>query len=274
MKRSTAPPREGPVTGTAGTGTGATTRRLDPDALAAMEEQHDFLRRSLVDLDREHAAGDLDDDDYRTLAADYRARAGRVAAAIADGKASFAATRRPRSSRRGAVVAAAVAVFAVLAGVLVAQAVGRRDPGLASSGADPRSQTRRALADCLEFGTSQQVLEALRCYDDVLDDQPDNAEALTYRGWFLVLAGLPDEGLPYLALAVEADPGFADARAFRAVVFNGLCRPADALAELDVLEAGDPAPAMLELTTGVRRDAEEQLAGTGPPCMPPPPPPR
>ena len=33
-----------------------------------------FLRRSIADLDREHAAGDLGDDDYRSLRAGYERR--------------------------------------------------------------------------------------------------------------------------------------------------------------------------------------------------------
>ncbi len=244
-------------------------RRLDPDALAALEEQHEFLRRSLVDLDHEYAAGDLDEDDHRTLAADYRDRAGRVAAAIEEGKARFVDARRHRSPRRLALALAALAAFAAIAGLVVAQAAGRRDPGEAASGADPRSATRQALAECLDLGAAQQVLEALRCYDGILADQPDNAEALAYRGWFLVLAGLPGEGLPYLDRAVETDPGYADARAFRAVVLNGFCRPSDAVEDLDVLETLDPPPGMRELTAGVRADAEGQLAGTGPVCAPP-----
>ena len=36
----------------------------DPDAYAALEEQRDFLLRSLDDLERERAAGDIDEDDY------------------------------------------------------------------------------------------------------------------------------------------------------------------------------------------------------------------
>ena len=39
-------------------------RDLDPDALAALEEERDFLLRSLQDLEREYAAGDVDESDY------------------------------------------------------------------------------------------------------------------------------------------------------------------------------------------------------------------
>ena len=53
---------------------------IDVDALADLEEQRRFLLQSLKDLDREREAGDIDDDDYRTLKDDYTARA------AADGK--------------------------------------------------------------------------------------------------------------------------------------------------------------------------------------------
>ena len=56
-----------------------------------LEEQRDHLLASLDDLDAEYEAGDLDDDDYRTLRADYTARAAAVIRAIdgddADGAA-------------------------------------------------------------------------------------------------------------------------------------------------------------------------------------------
>src|SRR5690606_37957028 len=45
------------------------------DDLVALEEQRDFLLRSLDDLEREREAGDLDDDDYQALKDDYTARA-------------------------------------------------------------------------------------------------------------------------------------------------------------------------------------------------------
>ena len=36
--------------------------RFDPDALAALESERDFLLRSLTDLEEEREAGNLDDD--------------------------------------------------------------------------------------------------------------------------------------------------------------------------------------------------------------------
>ena len=57
-------------------------RELDPDALAALEEERDFLLRSLRDLEREHDVGDVDDHDYEVLKDDYTARAATVLRSI------------------------------------------------------------------------------------------------------------------------------------------------------------------------------------------------
>ena len=59
-----------------------------------LEEQQRFLQRSLSDLEREHDAGDLDDDDYATLKHDYEAR-------LAVGRRAPSRTAR-RSSRPSA----------------------------------------------------------------------------------------------------------------------------------------------------------------------------
>jgi hypothetical protein len=47
-----------------------------------LEQERQFLLRSLADLDAEWAAGDIEEDDYRTLSDDYTARAAAVLKAI------------------------------------------------------------------------------------------------------------------------------------------------------------------------------------------------
>ncbi len=54
---------------------------MSPD-VGNLEEERDFLLRSLEDLEAEHQAGDLDDGDYVTLKDDYTARAARVLRAL------------------------------------------------------------------------------------------------------------------------------------------------------------------------------------------------
>ncbi len=48
---------------------------MNPDRLAALEEERRFLLRSLADLEREREAGDVDDVDYRELRDGYTVRA-------------------------------------------------------------------------------------------------------------------------------------------------------------------------------------------------------
>lgn len=108
--------------------------RLDPDELAALEDQRDFLLRSLDDLEREHDAGDLDDADYEALRSDYTGRAAETLRAIEDQRSLFDDAKRDTSWGRRIAVFGGVAVFAVLAGFLVASALGARKSGDAASG--------------------------------------------------------------------------------------------------------------------------------------------
>jgi hypothetical protein len=98
---------------------------VNPDELAELEEQRSFLVRSLDDLDRELAAGDVDALDAGTLRDDYTHRLAEVQRAIETGHASLP----PQLPRRpGRVVAAVVVVvgLAVGAGFAVANAAGSR----------------------------------------------------------------------------------------------------------------------------------------------------
>ncbi len=240
---------------------GPTRGRIDPAALAALVDERDFLLRSLDDLEREHDAGDVGDDDYETLKDDYTARAARAIRAIEAHQARTRATRRPRSVRRLLVTVAGVAAFAVLAGVLVAQASGRRGSGDALTG-DIRESTRTALAEALQQATEGDYAGAVAIYDDVLADDPTNVEALTYKGWFLFLAG-DTAGIDSLIAATEADPGYPATHAFLAVILDRAGRAEAALSELDRLDALDPPPNITALVSGMRERLEAEVAGAG-----------
>ena len=91
---------------------------LDPDTLAHLEEERDFLLRSLDDLEEEYAAGDVEEDDYRALRDDYTQRAATVLRSIEQRRAArAAATSRRRSPARVLAWGAGVLVFGVLAGL-------------------------------------------------------------------------------------------------------------------------------------------------------------
>ena len=220
-------------------------------------DQREFLLRSLEDLEQEHDAGDLDDDDYHALRDDYTARA---AAAL---RAEARAAAPPSTRRRPLVVLAGILLFATLAGVLVAQASGRRDPGETATGDITQSITEKLnqAGRCFSEGDADC---AIRLYDEVLEEQPRNAEALAYKGWALyTLEGDAEAALTSLIAAATADRDYPDAHAFLAVVFfrSGLVQ--QAANELDRLEALDPPPDLLALTEPLRAEVDAALAGAG-----------
>jgi tetratricopeptide (TPR) repeat protein len=218
---------------------------VDLDALADLEEQRRFLLQSLRDLDRERDAGDIDEDDYRTLRDDYTARAAAVLHAIEAGKAGLVQqrqTRGRRSTKVTALVVAAVVGLAIGGGVLVASTSGQRVPGQTVTGNVP-SNVNDQLAAAQQALAQGKAVDALKLFDQVLKQDPRNAQALTFRGWILESANLHDEALASLDKALAADPTFAMAHYFRgAVLFEGKNDPAAAVREFEAFLATNPPP--------------------------------
>lgn len=203
--------------------------RLDPDEMAALEEQRDFLLHSLDDLEREYAAGDLETADYEALRDDYTARAAEILRAIDEQKQAFADARRPRSFGRTVAIFAGVVVFAALAGWLVAASMGAREAGDSATGGIGvrQSPSQRAQA-CQQLMNPQAPTEAIECFQEVLDEDPRNGVALTWLAWHLELSAPYVEGEGAEALsesarglvetAVEHHPEYSYARALRAIM--------------------------------------------------------
>jgi tetratricopeptide (TPR) repeat protein len=259
----------------------ASQRQLDPDTLAALEEERAFLLSSLRDLEAEHEVGDVDEVDYAALKDDYTARAAAVIRAIEDREELMAeaASERKRSPLRIAAIAAGVVLLAVVAGVLMAQASGRRNPGDSITG-DSKQDTRNLLAQAQSQFGNNQYLDAIKTYDQVLQVEPANAEALTYKGWLLYqvasgsgsgsngsgqvsqadLTSLQQNAQESLDQAVKADPTYPDAHIFRAIIARNEGRNADAAAELNQVPP-DQVPQFMRDTVDQLRTA----VGAAPP---------
>lgn len=228
--------------------------------LAALEEQREFLLRSLEDLEREHAAGDVDDHDYQALRDDYTARAAAVLRELDTGRAAPPGSRRA-TPRRTVAIAAATVAFAVAAGVLVAQTAGRRDPGEVATGGIRQSVTEK-LNEAGRRAGEGDLDAAIALYDEVLEDEPAHAEALTYKGWLQTLDGDTAGGLELLLEAATSNPDYPDVHAFLAIVFyrNGLVD--QAARELERLDALDPPAVIRELTADLRVQVDAARSAT------------
>lgn len=195
-----------------------------------LEDERDFLLQSLRDLEEERAAGDLDDADYLTLKDDYTARAAAVIRQLApdaspDTGFRTIATRQARTGvrtrSRWRLVAGVVVLACVSggAGYAVAQASGERLAGDEATGDLPEGSVDR-IAKANALVSQGEVLEAVKVYDDLLEDDPENPVALAERGWLIsrVDASLVDSGLASVDRAIAADPDYPDAHFFRGMI--------------------------------------------------------
>ncbi|MDZ7674951.1 MAG: hypothetical protein U5K30_07780 [Acidimicrobiales bacterium] len=228
---------------------------MDPDRRIALEEERDFLLRSIRDLEAERAAGDIDDADFRTLEADYTARAAEVlreleVGADDDGETSVddqlagtrgdgAAASRASVLRRRVAVIGAVAVVAVVAGVAVMQSSGERGSS-ALTGMDVAAASSR-VDDCRAMEQDGRSDDALDCYSVILESLPSNVAALTFRGWLQVREFEIEDGLEDLDAAIQVDPEATGAHLFRAIAKSRSGDPVGAAADLVSFYENDPA---------------------------------
>ncbi|MBK9179335.1 MAG: tetratricopeptide repeat protein [Acidimicrobiales bacterium] len=240
---------------------GPAARGLDLDELARLEEERDFLLRSLDDLEREHDAGDVDDHDYAALRDDYTHRAAEALRAIDARRAALPARPPARPLRRVLVVAGVVAV-ALLAGVAVAAGSGLRLPGQSASG-DIRDSSAGLLAEARLLLQQGDAVAALERFDEVAESDPGNAEALAYGGWLRHLAGLTPEGLERIDAAIAVDPTYADARFFKGIILRDQGDLQGALEQFDAFLADDPPAGFADQVRETRDEVAARLAAQG-----------
>jgi cytochrome c-type biogenesis protein CcmH len=150
-----------------------------------------------------------------------------LVAALASSFRRGAVATGARSRRAQLVVTVAVvAVVGVGGGVLVARQAGQRLPLQTATGGIDDS-TASLLAQARLAGPTD-VKSAIELYARVLETDPDNVEALTYRAWLIMLSARQfDESLRQqayastitaLGRAIELEPGYPDAMCFLGIV--------------------------------------------------------
>lgn len=216
------------------------------NAVDELEEQRDFLLRSIDDLDREFEAGDLSEDDYHALRDDYTTRAAAVLRAI-DGAGTPAPAPAPAAAERRTqrvIWVVGILVLALGAGWLVATSAGERVAGDAASGSIPEASTDR-IARAQRLVREGDILEAVKVYDELLDDDPENPVALAERGWLIsrVDPSLVDSGLASIEKAIALDPRYAEAHFYRGMILLQSKNDSAAAAQaFETALASDPPP--------------------------------
>ncbi len=196
----------------------------------ALEGERDFLLGSLDDLDAEHAAGELDDDDHARLRDDYTARAAEVLRALDAGERRDRSRRRAgrpgdrRTRRWRLALMAGVAVLGVVAGVVVARSSGERLAGEFISGERLERTPTAVMAQAQEAFTRGEALEALQLVDGLLERNPTDVDARALRGWMLLNVGEPElaeRGVAELDRALALDPSHPEALLYRGATHRG-----------------------------------------------------
>lgn len=246
---------------------------MDPDRLAALEEERRFLLRSLTDLEREHESGDVDEDDYRELRDGYTARAAAVLRQIESGRAALP-TKPPVSWRRRVIGAVAVVATIGIVWWALSASSAQRLPGQQISGLDPREQSQVLLSQARSVQASDPATAA-DLYAQVLEEDPDHAEALAYRGWTLALTTIGaedaeaaqatlDEAVESLVAAIEADRSYPDPYCFLGIVeYRFFGEPATALPFIDGCLSAQPPADIRRLVEGLREQVVAEVDDDG-----------
>ena len=212
--------------------------RSDTEVPTALEDQRQFLLQSLDDLEAEFAAGDLSEADYSELKSDYTRRAAAAIRSI-DSEATAPSSSTSRNWRLVVAWIVGTIAFAGMAGTLVAELSGSRGADGSITG-DIRLTTREMIFDAQTTFVAGDLDGALAIYDEVLEMQPSNIEALTYRGWLTSRSGDLAAAVPYLDDAIALDPDYPAAHLFRSIVALDLGDGELAASELAAFDALDP----------------------------------
>jgi tetratricopeptide (TPR) repeat protein len=168
-----------------------------------LDDEREFLLRSIDDAARERDAGDLSDSDYDVLVLRDRSRLAEVEAelaALAPERPADAAPDSPdepprrrygRWRRVGIVVACGFIVAGAV--ILVDHALSPALPGQAPSGTvtlTKAQQIEDQLAAAALLAQDGEAQQALVLYNKVLTEDPDDPDALAAGGWLEWNAGV------------------------------------------------------------------------------------
>lgn len=230
-----------------------------------LEDQRDGLLRRLDELEAEHEAGELGHEDFDALHDATTVEAAAVLRRL-DGQVARDQRRSGRVRRLRSASAAGVVVAGVVAGVVVARTAGERVDGQTITGEQIERSSTALLAQAQAELSAGEVLGALELIDEVLERNPDDADALALRGQILV--GLPEPeliagGIAALDRALALDPDHPEALLFRGLAHRSVGELAEAVVLYERLLTVEDMPMPLEVVEGLISDIEAEIAAAG-----------
>lgn len=212
------------------------------------EKEKDFLLKSLDDLDSELAKGDLTEKDYAQLSRNYKRRLIK----LTKQETPSIKESRLQNVKKTWFKVAFLVVLALISGIAIANSSGERTGSETITGSIRKSTVTKLQEAQQLLSDSDKWDEAISLYDEVLQDQPSNAEALTYRAWLRYRTG--EDSDPQIRDWREVrilNPEFADAIVFLTIALSDESRFSEALIELQELQE-------LEITSQLRSVLDSQ----------------
>lgn len=220
---------------------------LPIDAREQLLEQKRHVLRALRELQFEHEAGHVSDDDYAELAARYEAEAARVLTEldrmgpVAPSAGATPVPAAPRGWRHPLVVtsgALALVGFGVALGAGISRhtspdptaglpmpgsrPLARLDPVPGAPPRQPGSVSPEMLQGMLQAARNSlaegRYGEAIAAYQAVLKRHPDNVDAMTHLGLIVAIGGHADAALETFDRALAIDPDYGPALLYRGQV--------------------------------------------------------
>lgn len=196
-------------------------RSSDGLSLEALEEKRSMVAGSIDDLRREHQAGDLTDADFDELTERYRSVAVAVAGAIderqghdehagaqTDELAPIGGRGARRRRHRWLLVGGLCAMFAAVLVLVLGAVVTNRSPGQTATGSPTLArseQVREEMSAAETLDSAGDIADALELYDEVLQIEPRQPEALAESGWIAFESGVKGKSASLLRTGQQAE---------------------------------------------------------------------
>ena len=196
--------------------------RFDPDQLASLESERDFLLRSIKDLDVERDAGNLDDRRYQELKDDYTARAAEVLRSIEEGRDARAAPAAPVPRQKRLLTGGAILAFVLVAALALAAAAGKRHDGQtitgnaqsAGSSSSPGAANQPAADPAGGDATPGTDPARRAALERQVQEHPDDAMAHLVFARYLLEAGEATEAVKEYVITAKLEPKNPEANAY------------------------------------------------------------